>query len=133
MRLIPILLFLIACNVPGPYFRGLPATTVEVSGSVFEVRLRDRLGEAIRSNPQYAPRFGPIAGKAKVAIERASGCEVTEMRGDQAQAIGVLDCGAGAPVSAEVFAGRSLTCTETSSYVLTATGERVAEYDCDWN
>lgn len=133
MRLIPILLFLVACDTPGPHFRGIVATTVEVDGAVFAVRVRDRLGEAIRTNAQYAPRFGPVAAKAKVAIERVSGCAVTEMRGDQAQALGVLDCGDSAPVPVEVFAGRSLTCHEIDSYVLESTGERVADYDCSWS
>lgn len=133
MRFLIFLLILVACNTPGPHFRGLPGTKVVVDGATFEVRVRDQLSEAIRTNAQYAPRFGPIAGKAKVAMEQVSGCEVTEMRGDQAQALGLLDCGQGAPEPVGYLVGRSLTCHEISAYVSDATGERVAEYDCTWD
>lgn len=133
MRLIPILLVLIACDVPGPHFRGIPATKVTVEDSTFDVRVRDRLGEAVRTNAQYAPRFGLIAGRAKIAIEHVSGCTVKEMRGDQAQALGVLDCGQGAPVAPEILPGRYLTCHEINTFVLSSTGERVTDYDCTWS
>lgn len=86
-----------ACNTPGPHFRGLPATRVTVDGSTFDVRVRDRLAEALRVNMEYAPRFGPIRDRAGVAMEQVSGCKVTEVRGDQALATGLLDCGSGPP------------------------------------
>ncbi|WP_212733851.1 hypothetical protein [Sulfitobacter sabulilitoris] len=110
MRLILILLCcaLAACNTPGPHFRGLDATRVTVDGSTFDVRVRDRLAEALRVNPQYAPRFGPIAGRAKQAIEQVSGCEVTEVRGDQALATGLLECGKTPPPS--LAPGQSYAC-----------------------
>ncbi|WP_254796793.1 hypothetical protein [Sulfitobacter albidus] len=95
MRVLLIFLCLAACNTAGPHFRGLPATQVTVEGSVFDVRVRDELAEAIRTNPQYAPRFGPIKGRMAVAMAQVSGCEVREVRGDQAQAIGILKCGKG--------------------------------------
>jgi hypothetical protein len=90
-------LCLAACNAPGPHFRGLPATRVTVDGSVFDVRVRDRLAEAMRVNTQYAPRFGPIRERAGRAMALVSGCEVAEVRGDQALATGILDCGDGPP------------------------------------
>lgn len=68
-----------------------------VDGSTFDVRVRDRLAEALRVNPEYAPRFGPIRDRARVAMEQVSGCKVTEVRGDQALATGLLDCGDGPP------------------------------------
>ncbi|MDF1726725.1 MAG: hypothetical protein P1U53_03145 [Sulfitobacter sp.] len=86
------LCLLAACNTPGPHFRGLPATTVTVQGSTFDVRVRDELAEAIRTNSEYAPRFGPIRDRARIAMAQVSGCRVKEVRGDQAQAIGILDC-----------------------------------------
>lgn len=89
---------LVACNTPGPHFRGLPATRVTVDGSTFDVRVRDRLAEALRVNMEYAPRFGPIRDRARVAMEQVSGCKVSEVRGDQALATGLLDCGRGPPV-----------------------------------
>lgn len=95
--LIAILAFcvLAACDTAGPHFRGLPATTVTVDGSTFDVRVRGELAEAIRTNSEYAPRFGPIQVRAGQAMAMVSGCEVTQVRGDQAQATGILKCGGG--------------------------------------
>lgn len=91
-----------ACNVPSAAFRGVVPVRVEVGGSVFDVRVRGRRAEAMRVNPQYAPRFGPIRGRAAFAMEQVSGCHVVRMKGDQALAIGSLDCGDGvAPVILE--------------------------------
>jgi hypothetical protein len=87
------LCLLAACNTAGPHFRGLPATTVMVDGSTFDVRVRGELAEAIRTNAEYAPRFGPIRERAGRAMAMVSGCEVREVRGDQAQATGILNCG----------------------------------------
>lgn len=81
-----------ACNAPSREFRDAPVTRVTVDGSVFDVRLRGTRAEAMRVNAQYAPRFGPIRGRAGRAMALASGCEVTDVYGDQALAFGVLDC-----------------------------------------
>lgn len=89
------ILFVAACNTAGPHFRGIPATTVTVDGSTFDVRVRGELAEAIRTNSEYAPRFGPIRERAGRAMAMVSGCEVKEVRGDQAQATGILKCGKG--------------------------------------
>lgn len=86
---------LAGCNTAGPHFRGLPATTVTVDGSTFDVRVRGELAEAIRTNSEYAPRFGPIRERAGRAMAMVSGCEVKEVRGDQSQATGILRCGKG--------------------------------------
>lgn len=96
----PVLAFLFvvllaACNTAGPHFRGIPATTITVDGSTFDVRVRDDLAEAIRTNTEYAPRFGPIRDRAGRAMAMVSGCEVKEVRGDQSQATGILKCGKG--------------------------------------
>ena len=83
MRIWPLLLFaLAACNTPGQPFRGLPATRVTVEGSVFEVRIAEDRAEAIRVNTQYAPRFGPIRERARIAMAEVSGCEVKTVQGD---------------------------------------------------
>lgn len=95
LRVIIIALLLAACATAGPQFRGLPATTVTVDGSTFDVRVSDGTAEAIRTNAEYAPRFGPIRARAGKAMALVSGCEVKEVRGDQAQAIGILKCGKG--------------------------------------
>jgi len=85
-------LALAACNTAGPHFRGLPATTVTVEGSTFDVRVRGDMAEAIRTNSEYAPRFGVIRERAGRAMAMVSGCEVKEVRGDQSQATGLLKC-----------------------------------------
>jgi len=94
-RVLFLILALAGCNTAGPHFRGLPATTVTVDGSTFDVRVRGELAEAIRTNMEYAPRFGPIRERAGRAMAMVSGCKVKEVRGDQAQATGILDCGKG--------------------------------------
>ena len=100
MRLLPLLAataLLAGCNTPSPEFRGAPATRVTVAGSTFDVRRQGLRAEAMRINPQYAPRFGNIRAKAAMAMAQASGCEVVRVTGDQALAFGTLDCGAGPP------------------------------------
>ncbi len=95
------LIILTSCNTAGPHFRGLEPVTVTVDGSTFDVRVRGELAEAIRTNSEYAPRFGPIRDRASRAMAMVSGCEVKEVRGDQAQATGILRCD-GAPKRAPV-------------------------------
>ena len=80
------------CNTPGPYFRGIEPVRITVEGSVFDVRVRGETAEAIRINPEYAPRFGVIRDRARVAAMTVSGCRVKEVLGDQALAIIRLDC-----------------------------------------
>jgi hypothetical protein len=65
--LLLVLLLFVACNTAGPHFRGLPPTTVTVDGSTFDVRVKGKLAEAIRT------------------MAMVSGCEVKEVRGDQSQ------------------------------------------------
>ena len=82
---------LATCNTAGPHFRGLPATTVTVDGSTFDIRVNGELAEALRTNIEYAPRFGPIRKRAGQAMELVSGCKVKEVSGDAALATGILD------------------------------------------
>ncbi|MEP4196581.1 MAG: hypothetical protein ABJL99_13210 [Aliishimia sp.] len=83
---------LAACNTPGPHFRDLEATRVSFGTAVFDVRVRGDLAEAIRLNRQYAPRLSGVAPLAAHAIRQVSGCEVTEIRGDAALMLGLLEC-----------------------------------------
>ncbi|EEE37553.1 lipoprotein, putative [Rhodobacteraceae bacterium KLH11] len=85
-------LFLAACSGGSPYFRDQPATRVAVNGSVFDVRVRDELAEAVRVNPQYAPRLGPIRDRAAMAMAQVSGCPLLDVLGDAAVTVGVLGC-----------------------------------------
>lgn len=90
--LIPLLLLLPACDGGSPHFMGIEPTRVTVDGSTFAVRVKGDLAEAVRINPQYAPRMGPIGGRAARAMEQVSGCTVREIRGDQALILGLLAC-----------------------------------------
>jgi hypothetical protein len=91
LRLLPVL-GLAACSAVSPHFQGVPVTRVAVSGSLFDVRVRGDLAEAVRINSEYAPRLGPIEGKARFAMAQVSGCEVVGVLGDQSVTTGVLSC-----------------------------------------
>ncbi len=121
-------LSLVACNTAGPHFRGLPATRVTVEGSVFDVRVRNELAEAIRVNAQYAPRFGPIKERAGIAMARVSGCRVKKVRGDQALATGLLDCGKGGPH--EPVTSQALDCIPVRGTELRGVGQVSVDLDC---
>ncbi|MEL7131085.1 MAG: hypothetical protein AAGK77_01600 [Pseudomonadota bacterium] len=126
----PFVLLLAACNTPGPHFRGLPATTVTVEGSTFDVRVNGRLAEALRTNVEYAPRFGPIKHRARKAMEMVSGCQVKEVRGDQALATGILDCGKGGPRIDRLKPQGEYSCITLDKYISPATNELVLDVDC---
>lgn len=131
MRIVLALLTLLAaCNTAGPHFRGLPATTVTVEGSTFDVRVNGNLAEALRTNMQYAPRFGPIRARAGKAMEMVSGCIVKEVRGDQALATGILDCGDGGPALDRLKPQGEYDCLTLDSYISPATNELVLDLDC---
>ncbi|KIC41704.1 hypothetical protein RA28_20120 [Ruegeria sp. ANG-S4] len=85
-------LFLAACSGGSTYFRDQPATRIAVNGSIFDVRVRNQLAEAVRVNPQYAPRLGPIRDRAALAMEQVSGCPLLDVLGDAAVTVGVLGC-----------------------------------------
>ena len=132
-RLLPLLVALCAtaaCNTAGPHFRGLPATTVTIDGSTFDVRVNGRLAEAIRTNMEYAPRFGPIRQRAAKAMEMVSGCPVKEVRGDQAQATGILKCSKSGPAIDRLKPQGEYDCITLDSYVSPATNELVLDLDC---
>ena len=121
-------LLTLACNMPGLGHRDQPATRVVVDGSAFDVRVTGNRAEAIRVNTQYAPRFGPIRARAGQAMARASGCEVVEVSGDQAQAFGRLDCGKGAPPPRPVPQGA--VCEPIRGTAVKGLGETTVELDC---
>ena len=121
---------LTACQSAGPHFRHLPATQITVDGSVFDVRVNRRLAEAIRISPEYAPRLGPIAGRAALAMRLVSGCEVTQVRGDAAQITGLLDCGDGPPPPV-LSAGFDYECYAESRYVRPDDVDPFLDYRCE--
>jgi hypothetical protein len=105
-------------------------TTVTVDGSTFDIRVNGRLAEAIRTNAEYAPRFGPVQMRAQKAMELVSGCRVKEVRGDQAQATGLLDCGKGGPAPDRMKQQGEYDCLTLDSYISPATNEVVLDLDC---
>ena len=92
-----LLVLLTSCATSTRHFRGVEAVRLQVDGSVFDIRLRGNLAAAIRVNPQYAPRLGPLRARAGFAMAKVSGCAVTGVLGDQAVMTGILDCKDRAP------------------------------------
>lgn len=132
-RFVPLLLVLllfVACNTAGPHFRGLPPTTVTVDGSTFDVRVKGKLAEAIRTNSEYAPRFGPIRERAGRAMAMVSGCEVKEVRGDQSQATGILKCAKDTKAT-ETAPSTGLECVPIRGTELTQLGGISIEIECE--
>jgi hypothetical protein len=128
-----LLLFLAACNSPGRPFQGTEPVRLEVAGSTFDVRVRGELAEAIRVNPQYAPRLGPIGTRAAFAMAKVSGCEVEGVLGDQAVVTGVLDCSSKPDRANPLWTGsliRSYDCAEVSGWAFENSGRDYADFDC---
>ncbi|WP_299025427.1 hypothetical protein [uncultured Sulfitobacter sp.] len=125
-----VVVLLVGCNTAGPHFRGLPATTVTVDGSTFDVRVRDELAEAIRTNMEYAPRFGVMRERAGRAMALVSGCEVKEVRGDQSQATGILRCGKG-PRRTRPVIPVALDCVPVRGTEVQQLGGVSVEIDCE--
>lgn len=122
---------LAACNTPSPHFRGSPVTRVAVEGSVFDVRVRGNLAEALRVNPQYAPRFGPIRNRAGFAMAQVSGCKVLDVLGDQALATGILACKGRPPGWIVPTGAVSYSCQEVDQWVNKGLGVEYTEFECD--
>lgn len=91
------LLILSGCDAPGPEFAGLPAQRLLVGQSVFDVRLKGDIAQAIRLNSEWAPRPEAVWPRAFIAIEEASGCKVRRMEGDQVVIIARLACKGSGP------------------------------------
>ena len=124
------LLVLGACDMPGTHFENVPATRVTVDGSIFDIRVRGRLAEAVRSNPQYAPRLGAIRSRAAFAMAKVSGCKVREVRGDPALLTGILAC-KGQPVPRALPPmPLSYSCLELAGWVRDGEGSPYVDYEC---
>lgn len=135
VRVFIVLVVLAGCNAPGLGFRGAPMTRVIVEGSVYDVRVVGNQAEAIRINEEYAPRLGPLGGRALVAIEYVSGCTARKAAGDAAVVTAYLQCpGQDQPPIAPWRGSynRTVECLEIGSYVSGATQELITDYDCAW-
>lgn len=119
-----------ACHAPTKHFRQSPVSRIAVDGALFDVRVRGNLAEAIRRNPQYAPRLGPLRDQAGFAMARVSGCRVRDVLGDQALMVGVLDCDGGTAVPVRPAVRLQLDCIEVSDRVLVASDPGFIDYDC---
>lgn len=88
---------LAGCNSPSPAFRGVPAETVTVGQSVFEVRHSGSQVELIRTNMEYAPTFASIIPRATQAVVMATGCtpRPQSWTGEQTLMQVEVDCPAG--------------------------------------
>jgi hypothetical protein len=132
IRVLLLSLFLLsACNTAGPEFAGIAPTRVTVDGSAFDVRVAGERAEALRVNPQYAPRFGPIRARAAFAMAQVSGCRVLKIEGDQAQATAVLSCSGRAPDRPIPRGPVSFSCLEIGGLLDEMPGGPYSEYDCD--
>ena len=129
--MVVLVLTLAACDTPSPHFRDAAVIRVAVDGSVFDVRVRGNLAEAMRVNPEYAPRFGPIRDRAGFAMAQVSGCKVVEVLGDQALAIGVLACEGRAAGWIVPTGAVSYSCLEVSRWINQGPGPDYAEFECD--
>ncbi len=121
---------LAGCARTGRYFRDAPVTRIAVAGSVFDVRVRGDLAEAVRVNPQYAPRFGPVRARAGFAMAQVSGCRVQTVLGDQALALGMLDCDGQSRARALPSSG-AFSCIEVDQWLNKGPGPAHVEFDCD--
>lgn len=124
------LISLAACNTPSPGFKGIAPVRITVGKSSFDVRVKDRRAEAIRLNREWAPRLETVAPRAVAAIEKVSGCEVTNLGGDQALITARLKC-AGDAKPLAVEPGRiEYDCDIDDVYINQGLGERITEMTC---
>ncbi|MBY6157825.1 hypothetical protein [Pseudooceanicola nitratireducens] len=92
-----LILLLAGCAAPTLGFRGAVVSDHVVEGCRFKVYHSGDQAQAVRINRQFAPRIGPLAGRAAIAMQQGTGCRVTEMAGDAAVLVARLSCGAPHP------------------------------------
>ncbi|SEK44536.1 hypothetical protein [Roseovarius nanhaiticus] len=93
MILIVAALALMACDTPGPAFRGVEPVRIGLRGDVFDVRVDGVQAQAMRLNARWAPNLDSVAPNGVLAIEEVSGCRVRKLYGDAALMTARLDCG----------------------------------------
>ena len=87
------LLILVACDSAGPAFRGAEPVKAEIDGSRFTLRFRGDMVEAVRTSPEWNPRFETVAEKAARAAEaQRPGCVTDWVDGDPAMLLLGLKC-----------------------------------------
>lgn len=114
MRVICILLAVMAlagCDTPPPEYRGIAGQRITVGQSTFDVRHDGQKALALRVNTEWAPRPEAVYPRAKIAIEKSTGCRVKRMDGDQVLIEAALDCGGG----------------------VSSSPSQTLDYECDYN
>ncbi|MBT2131457.1 hypothetical protein [Aliiroseovarius lamellibrachiae] len=90
-----------SCDSPSPQFRSKDTTTAEVTveGSVFKIHRRENWVESYRTSFEALPNVSKVLGRAKVAIERATGCPIRQgsLSGDQGIQRAELNCDGSLP------------------------------------
>lgn len=94
----PLVLILSCCDTPGLRHMGVAPLQRSVGGMSFDIRVRDNLAEAIRTNSMWRPRMSEVAKNGSQAIAQATGCHVAWVRGDPSVLLAGLDCKDGRPV-----------------------------------
>lgn len=130
MKRLVLLLSLAACDTPGLDFKGIEPTRIEVSGTLFDVRIRGRMAEAIRLTPDPAPRWLRVGAKAGFAIEKVSGCKISRLGGDTAVVTAHLRC-AGASMPPALPPKLHYVCDIDAPYTIRGTSIGVTEITCD--
>ncbi len=83
------------CDTPPPEYRGIAGQRITVGQSTFDVRHDGDKALALRVNTEWAPRPEAVMPRARIAIEKSTGCRVKRMDGDQVLIEAKLDCGGG--------------------------------------
>lgn len=87
-----LILVLPACDMAGPGFRGEERVKREFEGSRFTLRFSGDMAEAIRTSPEFLPRFEVIARKAGLLAQAETGCKVAWVQGDPSMQLMGLAC-----------------------------------------
>ena len=80
------------CDSPSPQFIGAQKTEVAQGGMRFSIHRRGNLVEAYRLGFIFRPSETAVLSNARQAIERATGCLVAGLSGDQALIKARLNC-----------------------------------------
>ena len=96
-----VILGLAGCDTPPPEYRGIAGQRITVGQSTFDVRHDGSKALALRVNTEWAPRPEAVMPRARIAIEKSTGCRVKRMDGDQVLIEAALDCGGGGTHTAE--------------------------------
>ena len=91
-RIILAAALLAACDSPTPGVMRWMKATEAVGGMTFGVHWTAESAEAYRTSRHFRPHLSEVRANARVAIERASGCKVTSVDGDQAIVTASLAC-----------------------------------------